>query len=163
MSDRLAELLRRQHAELRTMLCRVPLLHDGAREDVFLRARRLLAVHLELESALLLPRLGAVPDHFRLDEEVEAAEHEGLESIDFDAAQARVAIAFLRHVGVQEGLTLSGQLSAREEEVVATATRLWDGLGEAYLGNTWSDMVAAASDSLSSAGSEYRSGAVPLS
>lgn len=163
MSDRLAELLKRQHAELRTMLCRVPLLHDGAREDVFLRARRLLAVHLELESALLLPRLGGVPDHFRLDDEVEAAEHEGLESIDFDAAQARVAIAFLRHVGVQEGLAVSGQLSAREEEVVATATRLWDGLGEAYLGNTWSDMVAAASDSLSSEGARYRSGVVPQS
>lgn len=163
MSDRLAELLKRQHAELRTMLCRVPLLHDGAREDVFLRARRLLAVHLELESALLLPRLGVVPDHFRLDDEVEAAEHEGLESIDFDAAQARVAIAFLRHVGVQEGLAVSGQLSAREEEVVATATRLWDGFGEAYLGNTWSDMVAAASDSLSSEDAQYRSAAVPQS
>ncbi len=28
-------------------MCRVPQLHDGAREDVFLRVRRLLAVHLE--------------------------------------------------------------------------------------------------------------------
>jgi hypothetical protein len=156
MSEELAALLRRQHTELRTLLCRVPLLHDGARQDVFLRARRLLAVHLELESAILLPRLGAVPDHFRLDEEVEAAEREGLESIDFDAAQARVAMAFLRHVAVQEGLTLLGQLSARDEEVVATATRLWDGLGDAYLGNTWSDMVAAASESLSSAAAGCR-------
>lgn len=162
MSEQLADLLQRQHAELRTMLCRVPRLHDGAREDVFLRARRLLAVHIELESALLLPRLDGVPEHFRLDEEIEAAEHEGLESIDFDAAQARVAVAFLRHVGVLEGLTLWGQLSARDEEVVATATRLWDGLGDAYLGNTWSDMVAAASESLSSAASECRSGAAPL-
>ena len=148
----LAELLRQQHAELRTMLCRVSLLRDGAREDVFLRARRLLAVHLELESALLLPRRGAIPDQLRMAELVEvaeqAAEQEGLESIDFDAAQARLAVAFLRHVGVVEALTLVGQLSAREEEVVAAAVRLWEGRGDAYLGHTWSDMVAAASDQL---------------
>jgi hypothetical protein len=150
--EELAELLRQQHAELRTMLCRVPLLHDGAREDVFLRSRRLLAVHLGLESALLLQRTGALPDHERLGELVEAAERAaeetGVESIDFDAAQARVAIGLLRHEGVLETLTLVGQLSAREEEVVAAAVRLWEGRGDAYLGNTWPDMVTAVSHQL---------------
>ncbi len=142
----LADLLGRQHSELRTLLCRVPLLHDGAREDVFLRARRLLAVHLELETELLLPGLDRVPADFRLDEEVVAAEREGLESIDFDAALARVAVAFLRHVGVLEGVRLRGQLSPPAGEAVAAAIRLWDGRGDAYLGNTWSDMVATVSE-----------------
>lgn len=142
----LAVLVRRQHEELRAMLCRVSLLHDGAREDVFLRARRLLAVHLELEAAVLLPRLGGMPEHFRLDEEIEAAEAEGMESLGFDAAQARVAVAFLRHRDLVEGLSLSGPLSDRDEEAVAAAVRLWDGQGDAYLGNTWSDMVTAVSE-----------------
>lgn len=146
--EELGELLRHQHTELRRMLCRMPLLHDCAREDVFLQVRRLLAVHLELESALLLPRLDRVPKHFRLDEEIEAAERERLESIDFDAAQARVALAFLHHEDVEEGLTLEGQLTARDTDTVVVAIQLWDGLGDAYLGNSWTDMVGAVSDQI---------------
>lgn len=146
--DEVAGLLGRQHTELHALLCRVPLLHDGAREDVFLRARRLLAIHLELETLLLLPRLEGAPDHFRPDEEIVAAEDEELESRDFGAAMARVSVAFLKHVGVLGGVRLSGQLSPREGEAVAAAIRLWDGRGGAYLGNTWSEMVAAVSDQL---------------
>lgn len=97
---------------------------------------------------LLLPRLDGVPDHFRLDEEIVAAEHEELESIDFDAAMARVAAALVRHVGVLGEVRVSGQLSPREGEAVAAAVRLWDGRGDAYLGNTWSEMVAAVSHEL---------------
>jgi hypothetical protein len=143
-----AGLLGRQHTQLRTLLARVPRLHDGAREDVFLRVRRLLAIHLELETVLLLPRLDGVPDHFRPDEKIVAAEHEELESIDFDAAMARVAVALIRHVGALGAVRLSGQLSPREGEAVAAAVRLWDGRGDAYLGNTWSEMVATVSDQL---------------
>jgi hypothetical protein len=155
--DDVAGLLARQHAELRTLLTRVPALHDAAREDVFLRVRRLLAIHLELETVLLLPRLDGVPDDFRPDEEIVAAEHEELESTDFDAAMARVADALLRHVGVLGEVRLSGQLSPRDGEAVAAAIRLWDGQGDAYLGNTWSEMVAAVSHELvSEAGSGSR-------
>jgi hypothetical protein len=146
--DELAELLGRQHTELRKLLCRLPLLHAGAREDVFLRARRLLAIHLELEAVLQSPPHDGAPDRFRLDEEIVAAEQVGLESIDFDAALARVAVAFLRHVGVQVGVRLPRRLSPRTGEAVAAAIRLWEGRGDAYLGNTWSDMVATVSDQL---------------
>lgn len=146
--DEVDELLVRQHTELRKLLCRLPLLHAGAREDVFLRARRLLAIHLELEAVLQTSGLDGAPDRFRLDEEIMAAEQEGLESIDFDAALARVAVAFLRHVGVQVGVRLPRQLSPRTGEAVAASIRLWDGRGDAYLGNTWADMVATVSDQL---------------
>jgi hypothetical protein len=144
----LAALLGRQHTELRALLGRLPLLHDGAREDVFLRVRRLLAIHLELETVLLLPRLDGVPDRFRPDEEILAAEREQLESIEFEAATARLADAFVRHVGVLGRVRLSGQLSPREGEAVAAAVRLWDGRGDAYLGNTWAEMAAAVSHQL---------------
>lgn len=140
--EELAELLGQQHAELRSLLCRVPLLHDGAREDVFLRGRRLLAIHLGLEAFVLLPGLDGADDRDHLDEEIAAAEQEGLESIDFDAALARLAIAFLRHVGMQGGVGPPDQLSPRMGEAVVAAVRLWEGRGDAYLGNTWSEMVA---------------------
>ena len=39
----LDEVLRAQHVELRALLCKLPLLHHGAREDVFLLVRRRLA------------------------------------------------------------------------------------------------------------------------
>jgi len=146
--DEVIGLLGRQHAELRALLCRVPRLHDGAREDVFLRVRRLLAVHLELETVLVLPRLEAVPDGFRPDEEIVAAEQEELESGGFASAMARVAVVFRRHVGVLGGVRLSDQLSLREKEAVAAAVRLWDGRGDAYLGNNWTEMVAAVSGQL---------------
>lgn len=150
--DEVAVLLGRQHTVLRTLLARVPRLHDAAREDVFLRVRRLLAIHLELETVLLLPRLDGVPDRFRPDEEIVAAEQEDLESIEFDTAMARVAAAWIRHVGVLGEVGLLGQLSPREGEAVAAAVRLWDGRGDAYLGNTWSEMVAAVSHELVSEG-----------
>jgi hypothetical protein len=146
--DEVAQLLGRQHAELRALLSRLHVLHDGAREDVFLRVRRLLAIHLELETVLLLPRLDAVPEHFRPDEEIVAAEHEELESAEFDAAMARVAVYFRRHVGVLGGVKLAGQLSLREGEAVEAAVRLWEGRGDAYLGNSWTEMVATVSDQL---------------
>ncbi len=139
--DELAELLAIQHLELREAWCRVPLLHAGAREDVFLHARRRLAVHVALEHAVLGTRLedlqGALVE---LDREVLAAEGEEPESLGFDAACARVAVSFLRHSATVDGLVMAGVLPGPEREAVATAIALWDGVGDAYLGNTWDEM-----------------------
>lgn len=140
----LSQLLHAQHCELSVTLCRLPRLHDGAREDVFLQARRRLAVHTALEVVVLAPRMLRVPEHFRLDREVAAAEQDALETTDFDAAQARLTVAFLHHVQVQERQDLVEPLSARERSAVDVAVQLWSGDGDAYLGNTWADMVTTA-------------------
>jgi hypothetical protein len=136
----LAALLAEQHGELREAWCRVPRLHSGAREDVFLHARRLLAVHVALEQVVLAPRLEVDEAGAALGREVLAAEEEGLESLGFDAACARVAVAFLRHCATLEEVRLTGVLPDADREAVAIATALWDGTGDAYLGNTWVEM-----------------------
>ena len=149
--EELEELLAEQHGELREAWCRVPLLHAGAREDVFLHARRLLAVHVALEQVVLAPRLAEVEEaEAVLGREVLAAEGEGLESLGFDAACARVAVAFLRHSAALEEVRLAGVLPDADREAVATAVALWDGTGDAYLGNTWVEMRATAVEQLAS-------------
>ncbi|UUZ58821.1 sigma factor-like helix-turn-helix DNA-binding protein [Nocardioides sp. B-3] len=142
--EELAQLLHAQHAELSGALCRIPRLHDGGREDVFLRARRHLAVHTALEVVVLAPRLLPVPDHFRLDTEVPAGEGGAVESIEFDAAHARLTVAFLHHVQLQERQDLTGPLSERERTAVEVAVQLWNGDGDVYLGSTWAEMVTTA-------------------
>ncbi|WP_457207500.1 hypothetical protein [Nocardioides sp. P5_C9_2] len=139
--EQLAELLSLQHEELREAWCRVPLLHAGAREDVFLHARRRLAIHVALEHAVLAPHLPHVRDvEAELDREVVAAEGETPESLGFDAACARVAVAFLRHSATLDEVDLAGALPEAEREAVTTAVALWDGAGDAYLGNSWEEM-----------------------
>lgn len=150
-AEDLARLLHTQHAELSSALCRVPQLHHGARKDVFLQARRHLAVHTALEVVVLAPRLLQVPDHFRLDPEVVAAEDQATASMDFDAAHARLTVAFLHHVQEQERQQLAGPLSRRDRGAVEVAVRLWNGEGDAYLGNTWEEMVTSASEQVASA------------
>lgn len=148
--EELADLLAAQHAELREAWCRVPLLHAGACEDVFLHARRRLAVHVALERVVLAPRLGDVDEHeAALDREVTRAEHEGLGSVGFDAACARVAAAFLRHSAAQEQMVMTGVLPESDREAVDVALALWDGSGDAYLGNAWAEMLATALAQLS--------------
>jgi hypothetical protein len=44
---------------------------------------------------------------------------------------------------------MTGTLQEREQGVVVTATGLWDGVGDAYLGNTWAEMRATALEQLS--------------
>jgi hypothetical protein len=163
--EELAELLSAQHAEVREAWSRVPELHACARDDVFLHARRRLAVHLGLERAVLGPRLrqadgtvGLEP-HLGadLDEQVLAAERaaegdDGTESPDVDAACERVAAAFLRHAEAQERVALTGPLPDADREVVDRAVALWDGVGDAYLGNTWAEMVEVTIDQLASTG-----------
>lgn len=144
--EELAGLLAAQHAYLREAWCRVPLLHGRAREDVFLHARRMLAVHVALERVVLAPRLGEVDgQELAIDHEVVAAELEGLESLDFDVACARIAVAFLRHsADVDQQLVLTGPLPERDRRAVDTAVALWEGDGDAYPGNTWAEMVSTA-------------------
>jgi hypothetical protein len=139
--EELAALLAEQHGVLREAWCRVPLLHAGAREDVFLHARRLLAVHVALEQVVLGPRLGTIDGGgAMLDREVVEAEREGMESLGFDAACARVAVAFLRHSAAMDEVRFTGVLPDADRVAVTTAVALWDGTGDAYLGNTWADM-----------------------
>ncbi len=144
----LAALLAEQHGELREAWCRVPRLHAGAREDVFLHARRLLAVHVALEQVVLAPRLEVDEAGVSLGREVLAAEQEGLESLGFDAACARVAVAFLRHCAALDEVRLTGVLPDADREAAAIAVALWDGTGDAYLGNTWVEMRDTAIEQL---------------
>lgn len=139
--EQLARLLATQHEELRDAWCRVSRLHAGAREDVFLHARRRLAIHVALEHAVLAPRLPHVrEEEAELDREVAAAEAEAPESLGFDAACARVAVAFLRHSATLDEVALAGVLPDAEREAVTAALALWEGAGDAYLGNSWGEM-----------------------
>jgi hypothetical protein len=145
----LAELLAAQHAELAEAWRRIPTLHAGAREDVFLHARRRLAVHLALEEVLLAPHLQTGDaERAVLEREVLSAEHAGPGAPTFDAACARVAGTLLRHGAAQEAVVMTGTLPEREQEVVSTAVALWDGAGDAYLGNAWAEMRATALEQL---------------
>lgn len=147
-------MLHAQHVELSSALCRIPRLHDGGREDVFLQTRRHLAVHTALEVVVLAPRLLPVPDHFRLDTEVLAAEHGATESPAFDAAHARLTVAFLHHVQLQEQQDLTGPLSERERSAAEVAVRMWNGDGDVYLGSTWAEMVTTACERVAAGASQ---------
>jgi hypothetical protein len=147
--DGLAELLAAQHEELREAWCRVSRLHAGAREDVFLHARRRLAIHVALEHVVLGSRMPSVQEAAaELDREVVAAEEEEPESLGFDAACARVAVAFLRHSAALDEVELAGVLPDAERQAVATAVALWEGVGDAYLGNSWHEMRETVADQL---------------
>jgi hypothetical protein len=158
--EELADLLSAQHADLLEAWSRVPQLHSCAREDVFLHARRRLALHLTLESVVLGPRLGEVaqdggPDpHLQadLDRDVVAAEaaavEGGVECPEFDDACVQVGTVLLDHVAAQERVVMTGQLPEADRRAVESAVALWDGAGDAYLGNSWTEMVEVAEDQL---------------
>lgn len=146
----LAGLLAAQHAELGEAWDRIPELHAGAREDVFLHARRRLAVHLALEQVLLAPHLDrGDAEREVLGREVLSAERAGPGTPGFDAACTRVAATVRRHGVAHDAVVMTGTLPEREQGVVVTATGLWDGVGDAYLGNTWAEMRATALEQLS--------------
>ena len=112
-------------------------------------------VHLAVEGVVLGPRLdaGAAPRlQVDLDDDVVAAERaadeEGVESPGFDAACARVGEVLLGHVGAHERVVLTGPLPEPDRQAVEAAVALWDGTGDAYLGNTWAEMVEVAADQL---------------
>ena len=158
--EELAGLLSVQHSDLVDAWSRVSQLHACAREDVFLHARRRLALHQALEHVVLGPRLGpgagdgdgARPLAVEPDDDVVAAEvaalDQGVESPGFDAASARVAALLRVHVEAQERLVMTGPLPEPDRRAVEVAVALWDGAGDAYLGNVWTEMVEVARDQL---------------
>ena len=147
--DQLVALLRERHEELGRTLTRVPELSGCAREDQFLRARRLLAVHETLERLLL--DSDAVPEAGLGDDvaEVEALDHE---SPEFDAAYARVVRDHLARTDDHERRLAErfGRLDEADRTRVATAIRMWHGEGDAYLGNTFAEMLDTAVEQLAS-------------
>ena len=146
----LVGLLREQHEELSRTLDRVQDLHGAAREDVFLQARRLLAVHETLERMLVATGGGSPSGQSALGEGVAAAEALDHETAAFDEAFGRVIAAHLRHTREQEQeLTHRiGALSDDDRSRVATAVRMWQGEGDAYLGNSYDEMLRAAAEQL---------------
>jgi len=139
--------LRDQHDEVQRTLDRVAELHGPAREDLFLQARRLLAAHEGLVRLLLATDDGAGPS---LAAEVAAAEELDHESGDFDEALDRVRAAVRRRSRLLPAL-LDGAGDLSEEDCirVAAAVRLGRNEGDAYLGNSYTDMLAAAEEHLS--------------
>ncbi len=152
----LTRVLQRQHQDLQESMTHLPSLQGAARCDVFLHVRRRLAVHQAFEELVVLPRLGSAPDGapaqlLTLEREVVVAEQLPVDSPEFDAAFARVVGAHLHHARKQEAELfprLREPLTAEESALVATAAQLWLGDGEAYLGNTYGQMVLAARDQL---------------
>lgn len=152
----LIALLGRQHDELRSMMVRLPQLQGAARMDVFLQIRRRLAVHEVIERLLVTPRAGdaAADEQLHVHQEIRTAELCDPDSLEFDAAYARVVVAHLHHAQVQEAEVFGGfvgELTPAEQAAAATATRLWVGEGEHYLGNTYLAMVATAQEELTQA------------
>lgn len=148
----LVSLLEEQHEELSRTLDRVPELHGAAREDVFLQARRLLAVHETLER-MLVATGGEGPDGgSSLAEDVAAAEDLDHESAAFQTAFGRIVTGHLDHTR-EQAHELTRKLEALSDEDrarVATAVRMWQGEGDAYLGNTYVEMLQAAEEQLAS-------------
>lgn len=149
----LVEVLRHQHDELGTSLTRLPELEGAAREDVFLQVRRRLAVHEALEQLVLAPRLGPDlrDDLLSFSEEVAAVELADPASEELRAADAQLVAAHRHHAHVQEReafVSPTGVLPADEQAVVTLAMRLWEGEGDAYLGNWYAEMLASAREQL---------------
>lgn len=150
-------LLRRQHADLHTALARLPGLRGAAREDEFLQARRHLAVHQALVHQLFpQARSGQAEGGRGLDEEVLVAERLTASSDEFGTAVDRVLSSFLA-----QGQWLHGPapeesrpLTRSERAVAETAEALWYGEGDAYLGNDYREMGAAARSQLAEAATE---------
>ncbi len=149
-----AALTRRQHEVLYDELARIPDLGGSAQLDVCLYTRRRLAVHAALEQAVVAARTGA--DTHDLGREVRAAElaeADGPED-DVSAAWRRVRAAFVHHVELVEAAgvgALRGDLPAPEQAEVAEALRLWEGRGDAFLGNEYDVMLGVALDQIAEA------------
>jgi hypothetical protein len=145
-----ASLLRHQREELRGTVGRLPHLRGSAREDVFLRVRRLLAVHEALERRVVTPRAGGEESPSAAPF-VRAAEQADHESPDFDVACARMVASHLgpspRHAPGRTDRPGDG-LADEDRAVVGAAVRLWHGEGEAYLGNSYDEMLAAVEEQL---------------
>lgn len=146
----LVQLLEEQHEELGRTLDRVPELHGAAREDVFLQARRLLAVHETLERMLVATGGAGPGEESSLAADVSAAERLDHESVAFDEAFARIVTGHLDHTR-EQAHELTRKIEALSDEDrarVVTAVRMWQGEGEAYLGNSYAEMLAAAEEQL---------------
>lgn len=146
--EELAAALREQREELHATLVRVAELEGPAREDVFLRARRLLAVHTTLDRLLSSTAGTSATPSFAA--EVAAAEALDHSSSDFHAAVIRLAAAHGRASLPAEvlGEGLVAALPEADLSRVAGALRLARGEGDAYLGNTYAEMLAAAEEQL---------------
>ena len=140
--------LRDQHDEVQRTLDRVAELHGPAREDVFLQARRLLAAHEGLVRLLLPTDDGPGPS---LAAEVATAEELDHESGDFDEALDRVRDAVRRRSQQLLPALLDRAVDLPDEDRVrvAAAVRLGRNEGDAYLGNSYAEMLAAAEEHLS--------------
>lgn len=152
-----AALARRQHQVLHEELSRIPYLGGSAQLDVCLHTRRRMAAHEALEQAVMTARTGA--DTHSLGREVRAAELAEVEGTEDDvsAAWRRVGAAFLRHVELVEGAGVGGRrgdLAPQEQAEVAEALRLWEGRGDAFLGNEYDVMLAVALDQMADAAAE---------
>lgn len=150
-------LLRRQHDDLHTALARLPGLRGAAREDEFLQARRHLAVHQSLVDQLFSQaRSGPAEEGRGPDDEVLVAERLTAASDEFGTAVDRVLSSFLAqdawlHAAPAEE---SRPLTRGERAVAETAEALWYGEGDAYLGNDYREMRAAARSQLAEAARE---------
>ena len=156
--EELAELLSAQHADLREAWSRVPQLHGCAREDVFLHARRLLAVHVVLERVVLGPRLGDVegdrgprgtcrPTSTGTWSRPSARPARTTTGRSRPTSRRRARASPRRSRGTPrptEQVRLTGPLPEADRQCVGSAVALWDGAGDAYLGNTWAEMVEVA-------------------
>jgi hypothetical protein len=155
----LTRVLQRQHQDLQESMTHLPALQGAARCDVFLHVRRRLAVHQAFEELVVLPRLGAEPDGapaqlLTVERDVLVAEQMPIDSPEFDAALGRVVGAHLHHTRRQEAELfprLREPLTAEESALVITAAQLWLGGGDAYLGNTYAQMVLASRHQLANA------------
>ena len=155
----LTRVLQRQHQDLQESMTHLPGLQGAARCDVFLHVRRRLAVHQAFEELVVLPRLGPAPDGapaqlLTLERDVVVAEQLPIDSPEFDSAFARLVAAHIHHTREQEAEIfprLGEPLTPEESALVSTAAQLWLGGGEAYLGNTYGQMVLAARDQLAHA------------
>lgn len=139
-----ARLLRRQHDSLHEELSRLELLEGAAHADVFLQARRRLAVHLALER-LAVPGAGSA-----LVAAVIRAEEIGSEGAAGREATTRILRAYRAHL-TQEAQQVSRAGEAVTDvppAVVALAEELWHGGGETYLGTTLATMLEHAAAEL---------------
>ncbi len=145
--DALAAAWREQREELERAFARISELDGPAREDLFLRARRLLAVHVTLQR--MLPAAGPRPAP-SLEAEVAEAEELDHGSPAFARAAARIAAAHSGSLPPEPDLGDRVDLLPELDRArVAAALRLAEGEGDGYLGNTYAEMLAAAEEQLS--------------
>ena len=137
-------------------LSRIPDLGGSAQLDVCLHVRRRMAAHEALEQVVTAHTGAGAHSLGREIRAAELAEVDGTQD-DVSAAWRRVGVAFVRHVELAEGAGvggLRGDLAPQEQAEVAEALRLWDGRGDAFLGNEYDVMLAVALDQLADAAAE---------